>query len=185
MVKDEAGYTLVELVVAMGMVSLIVGLAFTVYHFSLREMRNWRERMSLENKAHMRVNAISRDLLNLKQLLIAQPKAIGFVRQQGDTVFISMENDSLQISRAERLKIGLVAGKSYFNYWGSDLNLDTNSNGEVSFEEMDRDRNGILTGNELKSVRLIGINLGVGNGKQEFEARTAVAVRNLELNIEN
>lgn len=151
MLKDENGYTIVELVVAMGMVSIIVGLAFMVYHFSLREMRNWRERLAVENSAHIVVNALTNDITWMQQLLLAEPKALSFIRAQGDTVLIAIEADSVMIQRRNRFTKPIVSEKSCFTYIQDDLN----------------------------QVKMVEICLVFIESKREFEVKTAVGVRNL------
>jgi type II secretory pathway component PulJ len=153
MIKDENGYTIIEIVVAMGMVSIIAGLAFMVYNFSLREMRNWRERLAMENSAHIVVNALANDIIGMQQLLLAESKALKFIRAQGDTAFISIMNDSLLIQRQNRFTKPLVSEKSYFNYFKEDLNR----------------------------IKLIEIVLVLGGRGREFEITTSVGIRNQNL----
>ena len=58
----QAGFTLVELSITMLLMTLLVGMLFSVYTFLNRQFTLWQERVHLQSQVHVLMQRISRDL---------------------------------------------------------------------------------------------------------------------------
>lgn len=67
--KDDAGFTLVELLVAMALTLLAVTLAGSAYLFLSRAVNGWQEEVRLANAFHTTLTRLSDDLYNAVAVL--------------------------------------------------------------------------------------------------------------------
>ncbi len=86
MTSSEAGYTLVETVVAMALLALVVGVTSVAYLFGARQVELWRERLALTNTIHTVSQQIATDLRrsdgwspNGDSVLVLQESAAGTI----------------------------------------------------------------------------------------------------------
>ena len=105
MIRDNRGFTLVELLIAMGIAALISFFAYRIFIFSNKALKNWRERIRLENTAHLLLNAVANDLMELQQSLYAGKSAIGFINTNEDTIYYSHQEAYLLKNNRDKEKL--------------------------------------------------------------------------------
>jgi prepilin-type N-terminal cleavage/methylation domain-containing protein len=180
MFRDCKGFTTVELIVTMGLVGIVTAFAYTSYIFVIRGINNWQDRIEMENTSHIIINAISRDLMAMEELFLAEETAIRFVKTTHDTIDYRQKTAKLVKNGMYIDEVKKISYSILFKYFGSDLSLDLNMDGIVDFYELDKNGDGYLTHNELLYIDLVEISLTLANLNREFSIQTAVAPRSLK-----
>lgn len=66
--KNSRGFTTIELMVSMAILFSMVGLIYSIYLFSIKLSRNWREKIQVENAANICMKIISDDLIKAVEI---------------------------------------------------------------------------------------------------------------------
>lgn len=93
--RHEEGYTLVELLVATGLLLLIAGLTYGVYLFAVKEVVSWRRGLALENSFHLISRQISEDFFQTDSLIAWADEEFVLRLRSGDSVRYVSKNRSL------------------------------------------------------------------------------------------
>jgi Tfp pilus assembly protein PilE len=84
--EQQAGFTIVEAMIALLLTSLVVGLVYSSFRFFSRAMSRWERRMALENTVH----TVVRDLTRVAYRAVEIRRAEGrwsFVGRRGTTTY--------------------------------------------------------------------------------------------------
>ena len=84
MTKDTRGFTAVELLVAMTLTGLIVGVSYKSYLFFQQNFVRWQERTGLEEAARRAMIALPNDIQALRRILQAEDQSMTFINQNRD-----------------------------------------------------------------------------------------------------
>jgi len=168
----------VELLVAISLTTLISLFTYQVFIFSNKALKNWRERIRLEDTAHILTNAMTADLMELQQLIYASEAALGFIDMNEDTIYYSQQGWQLLKNKHQPLNNPVKIDTLRFEYHRSGIK---NSDNGLPISEMDFDANGLLPAAELNNLQLIRVHLTLSHGSYNFRVVTAVHVRNRHL----
>ncbi len=180
MYGNDKGFTTVELIVTMGLVGLVSALAYAVYIFAYQGMKNWQDRVELENSAHLVMNAMANDFSDIKKIFYATEDEISFIKINDDTVRYAICEGGLIRSGKYLNKKDLSIGSIQFKFFGSELSDDLNMDRVIDMAELDRNRNGLLDSEELHAISCIQFTMTLTSKKHCFELQSAMAIRNSE-----
>jgi prepilin-type N-terminal cleavage/methylation domain-containing protein len=183
MYKNERGFTTVELIVTMGLVGLISALAYAVYIFAYQAMKNWQDRVELENSTHLMMNAMANDFSDIKKIFYATEDEISFIKINADTVRYAICEGGLIRNGKYLNKKDLSIGSIQFNFFGSELSDDLNMDRVIDMNELDRNSNRLLDGEELLDISCVQFTIKLASKKHSFELQSAVVIRNLPILI--
>lgn len=66
-IKNERGYTIVEALIAVTVVSVILGIAFSIFVFANNQLNRWSSNLEFYNTLHLAQNQVYNDLLRAKE----------------------------------------------------------------------------------------------------------------------
>lgn len=68
-IKEEDGYTLVEVLVAITIISIVLGIASTVFVFANRQLTQWSSDVAYYNNLHIAQSQIYKDVLRADEVV--------------------------------------------------------------------------------------------------------------------
>jgi prepilin-type N-terminal cleavage/methylation domain-containing protein len=154
-----AGFTLVELFVAMSLLSIIAGMAYSFFLFANRQTLG-RERAALKfDNALLLLESITANVGACRGTVSLEAGRWVFIKQSGDTASYQFTDDTVRYNRLP-LTIGgkRIAGLS-FTGLGNDSLLDINGDHEVDFSELDLNGNNRIEGRETENLAWIRVAL--------------------------
>ena len=66
--REEAAFTLIEVIVALAVSLLVIGLAYAVYAQASRHVQQWRQKSAAENALHLALRLFSQDVRAAEQV---------------------------------------------------------------------------------------------------------------------
>jgi len=120
MTKDTRGFTAVELLVAMTLAGLIVGVSYKSYLFFQQNFVHWQERIGLEETARRVMIAIPSDILILRRILQAEDQSMTFMNQNRELVSYRLHKRNIFKKERPLLNKGIFVKKLQFTYFVAD-----------------------------------------------------------------
>lgn len=94
--KEEAGYTLAELNVAVLLALLVSGFFFSAYLFASRGIERWQARLGLENTLHLSLRRVVADVRRARTLAFLPGGGVRLEGPAGDAVIYRLAPDGLR-----------------------------------------------------------------------------------------
>lgn len=88
--ESHSGYTTVELLIAMQLSFLVIGLAYTSYEFSQHFFKKWRQKSQLESHLAVCSKTLSTSLWQINQVIYSDRKNLWATKTTGDTLQINL-----------------------------------------------------------------------------------------------
>ena len=126
--KEEDGYTLVEVLVAITIVSIVLGIASTVFVFANRQLSHWSSDVAYYNDLHIAQSQIYKDVMRADEVVFSDSTLVvqmgererrynwvdGRLHLNGndlsdseieiDSMYIRLSNDDQQVESSSRKK---------------------------------------------------------------------------------
>ncbi len=111
-IKNDSGFTVIELIIAIQLSLLVVGLAYVSYKFSSQLMQNWEEKVAIEAHLLTVSQSLTRVIAQIDQLQLANEQELRAVNASGDSLSIICVDSSLYINdlRVGNNRIKLIKG---------------------------------------------------------------------------
>lgn len=93
--QKQKGMSLIELVAAMGISSLILLTTFLFYNFGIKAYRNELDKLYVHQNARQALYVLSDNIRNSKTTRIVTRRKIEIINQGGEKIYFSLENGSL------------------------------------------------------------------------------------------
>lgn len=90
----DRGYTVVEVVIAMLLASLVAGMAYSTYAFGTRAFASWRSELNLQNEMHLLVRDLTRKLRRAKRIEAGSDR-LSVTTAPGSTLTYRVEENNL------------------------------------------------------------------------------------------
>lgn len=184
------GFALIELIVAMTLLSFLISLLVFIYLQTLKTVESGERRGTLENSAQILldqiVNEISRsNLLRASPVMIRigdyekvgneKVEILGkgkFLKPVYEERPVTYEKKGVEILRNGKsiLPKGMRVETLQFDYWGYDS--FGSLKGRVGFAELDRNRDGELFQGEERMVTTIQVFLEISRGSHRISLKT-------------
>lgn len=97
--KSAAGFTTVELLVAMQIALLLAGFIYGVYFFSAKLFAAWRHQVELENTAQLCMRALTQEILHAPQIIAANDSTLALKNQRDQVVTFARQKGLLLRNR--------------------------------------------------------------------------------------
>ncbi len=120
MIKDTRGFTAVELLVAMTLTGLIVGVSYKSYFFFQQNFVRWQGRINLEEAARRVMIVLPNDMQTLRRILQAEDQSMTFMNQNRDIVSYRLHKRNIFKNERPLLNKSFFVKKLQFTYFVSD-----------------------------------------------------------------
>jgi prepilin-type N-terminal cleavage/methylation domain-containing protein len=151
----RAGFTLVESVMALSLLAIISGMAYSFYLFAHKQVLI-RERKAFEfESAITLIESIAKNIRMSRATVLLDETQWVFIKPRGDTASYFLKDNALWYNSL-MLTPGDHPLKSFsFDCRGSDSLLDIDADKTVSFRELDLDGSGAIDGAETHAIAWI------------------------------
>jgi prepilin-type N-terminal cleavage/methylation domain-containing protein len=112
--QDESGYTLIELLIALQLSAIIIGIIYMNYQFIQNYLVRMEERINFEIRCAAISDIITKQLTETREVVRAESKLLSLITHSEDSVIIQIK-DELIINRNNLLEGYRIEGK--FNYY--------------------------------------------------------------------
>ena len=152
------GFTSVELMVAMAVTSIIAGFLYSVYFFSMKLSKSWREKMAGEDTAVICMHRLTEDLIRAHRIdRFDDAKWILYLDDDKRILYERQDNNLFRDGyRLYNSSIGIYG-----------LILETSINNSSNGENKDN-----------SEVPMVEVEMLVGDAKRRFTLRAVVYPRN-------
>ena len=164
------GFTLIEAVVALSLLSILTGMAYAFYTFAHKQVLLRENRAFEFDNAFAFLQAVAANIRQNRKTLLLDERQWMFIAQNGDTASYVFSGDTMKFNAVPIVIAGKPADGFSFSCAGSDTALDANADGEVSFEELDGNHDGRIDGPETQNITWIKAAVSLrGNPAKTFE----------------
>lgn len=91
---SEDGFSLVEMLVAMTITTILIGFAFGIYLFGQRLFLQWQDQLFLQNELHTLSHSISEELFRADRIINLESQKL-ILLKEGKKKKYEVQNDSL------------------------------------------------------------------------------------------
>ena len=164
------GFTLIEAVVALSLLSILTGMAYSFYTFAHKQVLLRENRAFEFDNAFAFLQAVAANIRQHRMTLQLDGSHWVFIAKNGDTASYVVIGDTLKFNAVPVVIAGKPGAHFSFTCAGSDTALDANGDGEVGFEELDENRDGRINGPETQNIAWIKAAVSLrGNPEKTFE----------------
>jgi prepilin-type N-terminal cleavage/methylation domain-containing protein len=175
--RKKAGFTLIEILVALSLLTIVSGMVYSFYLFAHRQVVI-REKKAFEfDNALSLLESIAKNIRESRATLLLEKSKWVFLTKTGDTASYCFADGALKFNAVELSINGRALPKFSFTGFGNDSLIDVDGDREVDFEELDADRDDKLTGTELEKLAWIRCSLSLKPEDEETFA-TVESVKN-------
>jgi prepilin-type N-terminal cleavage/methylation domain-containing protein len=175
-----AGFTLAELLVAMSLLAVITGMAWSFYNFAHKQVIVREGKMFEFDNACALLESIAKNVRQSRATLSLDASQWIFLTQRGDTASYVFSDGELRFGNLVITLGGKPPANVSFTCFGSDTLLDMDGDHEVSFRELDLNSDGRIDGLEVQNMSGIRAALSVKAGVFETLATEETAKNNLQ-----
>lgn len=171
------GFTLVEILVALSLLSIVSGMAYSFYLFAHKQVVVREKKAFAFDNALSLLESAAKNIRESRSTLLLEESNWVFLTKAGNTASYKFADGTLKFNALPLTIDGRPVQKFSFTGFGNDSLLDVNGDGEVSFSELDIDGDGKLSGTELEKLSLIRVSLSIKPEDEETFA-TVESVKN-------
>lgn len=155
------GFTLIEALLALSLMSIISGMAYTFYLFAHKQVLV-REQKAFEfDNAIALLESIGKNIRKSQATISLDETQWIFIKPGGDTASYFFSDTTVTYNRVPLTLGGRPIQGFSFTCGGNDSLLDMNDDHEVGFSELDRDGNGRIEAFEAQSIAWIKATLAI------------------------
>jgi prepilin-type N-terminal cleavage/methylation domain-containing protein len=164
------GFTLIEALMALSLLSIISGMAYSFYLFANKQVLA-RERKAFEfDNAIAILESIGKNIRKSRATILLDETQWIFIKPGGDTASYFFSDTAVTYNRVPLTLGGMPIRGFSFTCSGNDSLLDMNGDQEVGFSELDRDGNGRIEEFEAQSIAWIKATLDLkADGEKTLE----------------
>ena len=161
--RSSAGFTLVELLVALSLLSIITGMVFSFFLFTNKQIIK-REKKSFAFESSISLmHSMENNIRKSRATVYLDENKWQFLRQNGDTCIYVFDNGKLTfngipVSIEEKPIISFS-----FTCFGKDSLLDLNNDHEIDFDELDLSSDRKIDEDETQNISRIRATINFTN----------------------
>jgi prepilin-type N-terminal cleavage/methylation domain-containing protein len=177
-IKNKKGVTLVELLVALGLSSLLVIFVFSLHLFSNKLVTEWTKKAELEDIALLSIETLKRDISKTKTLLAAEKEKIELINQNDKKITYEIRDQGLSRNGESLTKNKISVENLSFNYYHKSELSQTGYLLAKDEKELDKNMNFRLDGEELEQISGVKISLSLSGYNKKIDIESFVRLRN-------
>ncbi len=120
--QPTSGYTLFELIAALQLAFIVIGMIYLAYNQFQQQTDRWQQRIKWEAALSQLSHALTLTLDSAEKVLLANPDKFIAQSEEGDSITIELR-DNIYINQHPLLKaVGMSLEKGRFSYYDKNLN---------------------------------------------------------------
>jgi prepilin-type N-terminal cleavage/methylation domain-containing protein len=157
--RSKAGFTLVELLAALSLLSIVTAMVFSFYLFTNQQVLKREKKFFAFERNISLGHSLENNIRKSRATLYLDETKWQFIRSNGDTGVYSFQDgilsyNNIPVSQTDSLLISFS-----FTCFGNDSLLDINNDHEVDFGEMDLNSDKKIEEEETQYIRRIRVTL--------------------------
>jgi len=176
--RAVAGFTTVELLIAMQITLLLAGFIYAAYFFSAKLSATRRHKVELENTAQLCMRTLTQEILHAQQIVAANDSGLVLKNQREKVVAFAIQNGLLYRNQQPLHSTEVRIQQLVFRYAKTDSVVDhrmIKMSAPAYFYPQ--------TVDELSQIALIEIALMVANDKKRVMLKSTLHPRNTRLRL--
>jgi type II secretory pathway component PulJ len=178
MKKNAAGFTTIELLVALQIAFLVAGFVYGAYLMASRLAARWQHKVDLESAAVLCVHPLIEDVVEAKQIISAHATELILIDDENRQIAYRLENNGLY--RNQRLVSShqtqvLALQFRYARIDTAEVTWPSSSRPLVYFQPK--------TAEDHANIALVEVEMVLGNDKAQLQIKTAAHPRKLSKNL--
>ncbi len=182
--RGYRGVTVLELLVAVSIFSIIITIVFSVYMRAQNAVRSGMGRGVLEDAVRLVLRRFTSDLRSAAYLIEGTDTSVIYITRRGTEVEYRASGSQLLIDSVSVFRPPRSLEAFTLEYLSENILLDADGDSTISFEELDLNGDGVLSDREdtreTRNVDMIRVFLEVSEGKVKATYRTATRLMNLQ-----
>jgi hypothetical protein len=178
MKKASAGFTTVELLVALQIAFLVAGFVYGAYLMASRLATHWRQKIDLESAAMLCLHRLSEDIVKTNQIISADTTQLTLIDAAGRQIVYRLENNGLSRNQRPLSSHQAHVLALQFRYARTDtaeVRWPGHSKPFVYFQPQ--------TVEDHANIALVEVEMVLGNGKAQLQIKTTMHPRKLRKNL--
>jgi prepilin-type N-terminal cleavage/methylation domain-containing protein len=172
-----AGFTLIEAIMALSLLSLISGMAYSFYQFAHKQVLIREQKALAFDEAVLLLESIAKNIRQSRATVMLNETRWIFLKPGGDTAQYVFADSILRYNNLPLMIGGKPIPGFTFTCTGNDSLLDINGDRSVDFNELDNDGNNAIEGSETGAIVWIKASVVVSKD-QDKVYETIEAVKN-------
>lgn len=152
------GYTLIEVIVALQIFTIILTMAYTIYLYGIRYMNKWDENNQIQNGSFLIQKSFYRVFNNAVSIESITKKGIRLTDDSGKTKQFIWTGDTLFLNDKPIFTPVRLESFSLFNYQGKRVR-------KTEFTKIDRNLNGVIEQSESLTLQALEIDFVIKTKK--------------------
>lgn len=150
--KRGAGFTLVELVVALSLLSIVTGMVSSFYLFAHQQIIKREKKLFSFENAQSLMHSLGENIRKSRATLCLDENKWQFLRQNGDTCVYAFEDGILSFNNSPVPMEEKPVASFSFACFGKDTLLDLNDDQEIDFDELDLNSDRKIDEEETRNI---------------------------------
>ncbi len=178
MKKNTAGFTTVELLVALQIAFLVAGFVYAAYLMASQLATHWRQKVDLESAAMLCLHPLTEDVVKAKQIMSAHATELTLIDVENRQIAYHFENNGLYRNQRPVSSHQAQVLALQFRYARIDTAEATwpgHSRPLVYFQPQ--------TAKDYANIALVEVEIVLGNGKAQLQIKTTAHPRKLRKNL--
>ncbi|MCI0693275.1 hypothetical protein L0337_14880 [candidate division KSB1 bacterium] len=178
MKKNEAGFTTVELLVALQIAFLVAGFVYAAYLMASQLATRWRQKFDLEGAAMLCLHPLTEEVVKANQIISANATELTLIDDENRQIAYSFENNRLHRNQRPVSSHQAQVLALQFRYARIDTaktTWQTQSKPLVYFQPR--------TAKDHANIALVEVEIVLGNGKAQLQIKTTAHPRRLRKNL--
>ncbi|MBN1128441.1 MAG: prepilin-type N-terminal cleavage/methylation domain-containing protein [Chitinispirillaceae bacterium] len=173
--RNHTGFTLVEAIMALSLLSLIGGMAYSFYQFAHKQVFLREQKAFVFDEAMLILESVAKNVRQSRATIMLDEGQWVFLKPGGDTARYVFTDGILRYNTLPLMAGGRLIPGFSFSCSGNDSLLDSNGDQTVDFNELDQDGNNRITGSETGSIVWIKASIVLSEDRSRaFETIEAV-----------
>lgn len=165
--RGAGGFTLAEAVVALALLSIVSGMVYSFFLFTHRQVITRERKAFAFDGALSLLQSVAKNIRQSRATLALGPSRWLFLNVNNDTASYVYREDTLLFNGGPLSVAGGPIASFSFSCFGIDSAASADSVGEIGFDEIDRNRDGVVSGRETGAIT--GIRVALVSGEKPAE----------------
>jgi type II secretory pathway pseudopilin PulG len=169
--------TLIELLVALGLSSLLISFVFSLQLFTNKLVIEWEKKAEVEEAALFCIHALCKDIRSIDKLIFAERQKIKFMDDKQKEITYQLRDKKIIRNGKELNKPKISVDDFQLRYYFKSVPTKDGYSSPKGEEELDTNLNLKLDGEELNQISGIEIKLSLSEHERKISLQSFVRLK--------